>query len=258
MITITDQISNKSNHQNNKINVLQFNDVLQQELEKQKTDGIRVKGIVHDLNNILMGMIMNIELAQRSRSSEHNLSQILNRLENMVFHVKRLLDHLKAISNETDRYQRIQIKNLLEEIAAFTLCDDDIEFELHFTENLWDVEMNATEFIEVINNFLINAQEAMPAGGMIYLSSKNIDLDDENPLFNGRYVCITIKDEGVGISADALPRIFEPNFTTKQTGNGLGLANSYHIINNNRGYVDVISEEGVGTTFFIYLPAWND
>jgi CheY-like chemotaxis protein len=110
---------------------------------------------------------------------------------------------------------------------------------------------------QVINNLIINADQAMPEGGKITVSAENMTVGREQtlPIKKGKYVEITIKDRGIGISKEHLERIFDPYFTTKQKGSGFGLAITYSIIKRHRGHIAVESEVGVGTTFSIYLPA---
>jgi CheY-like chemotaxis protein len=110
---------------------------------------------------------------------------------------------------------------------------------------------------QVLNNLIINADQAMPVGGVIRVEADNFTVkeEDELPIHEGRYVKLVIKDQGVGIAEKILPRIFEPYFTTKHKGSGLGLATSYSIVKNHEGLITVESEVGTGTTFHIYLPA---
>lgn len=110
---------------------------------------------------------------------------------------------------------------------------------------------------QVLNNILINARQAMPDGGIIHLSAENVNLKKEKgiPLKNGDYIRISIKDKGYGISRDNLIKVFDPYFTTKEHGSGLGLATSYSIVKNHKGHISVESKVGVGTIFEIFIPA---
>ncbi|MFC2071611.1 ATP-binding protein, partial [Chloroflexota bacterium] len=130
-------------------------------------------------------------------------------------------------------------------------CDFDLP------DNLWPVEVDEGQMNQVITNMVINAQEAMPEGGVISVNAKNTVVQGRStlPLSKGRYVCITIVDQGVGIKKEHLDRIFDPYFSTKQKGSGLGLATSYSIIKNHGGHITVDSTPAVGTAFHIYLPA---
>lgn len=109
----------------------------------------------------------------------------------------------------------------------------------------------------MINNLVINADQAMPAGGLLQVTAHNATIGRKSalPLQDGKYVVISIKDQGTGIAPENIPRIFDPYFTTKQKGSGLGLATTYSIIRNHDGFVTVESELTVGSTFYVYLPA---
>jgi CheY-like chemotaxis protein len=125
------------------------------------------------------------------------------------------------------------------------------------SNNLKCSEIDEGQISQVINNLIINADQSMPNGGTIKVEAENIDIgpDDGLPLQPGEYIKIAIRDTGSGIPAADLPKIFDPYFSTKKQGKGLGLASCYSIVNNHGGLIAVDSQEGAGTTFFIYLPA---
>jgi CheY-like chemotaxis protein len=137
----------------------------------------------------------------------------------------------------------------------------EINIFLKFEENLWPVEVDRGQIDQAVLNFYVNAWQAMPSGGDLYLETRNIVLDDSYAglyaLDPGRYVKVAITDTGVGMDEPTKQRIFEPFFTTKEMGRGtgLGLASAYGIIKNHGGTINVYSEKGRGTTFTIYLPA---
>jgi CheY-like chemotaxis protein len=133
----------------------------------------------------------------------------------------------------------------------------DVRCEFHISEDLWKVEVDEGQISQAIANLLINADQAMQGGGVIRVSAENVNLrlGDGLPLKEGRYVKVTIEDEGIGIPQEHLPKIFDPYFTTKHSGSGLGLAASYSIIKSHDGYIRVESQLGGGTKFYIYLPA---
>ncbi len=134
-------------------------------------------------------------------------------------------------------------------------CSDQAYVSL--PDNLWPVEIDEGQISQVINNLIINAKQAMPKGGLLKVKAENTAVDGEHlmPLTKGDYVKLSIEDQGVGISPEHLPRIFDPYFTTKERGSGLGLATSYSIIKKHNGYITVESKPGEGARFFIYLPA---
>jgi CheY-like chemotaxis protein len=121
------------------------------------------------------------------------------------------------------------------------------------------VEVDEGQISQVINNLVINAQQAMPGGGTVKVKAENINThahgaEHKLPLEDGRYLRITIEDNGLGIPEELLSKIFDPYFTTKQNGSGLGLATTYSIVKNHNGHIELDSKQGVGTQFFIYLP----
>ena len=117
--------------------------------------------------------------------------------------------------------------------------------------------MDEGQISQVINNLIINADQAMPEGGTIRVSAENVDIGPEDLLspVSGKYVKITVRDQGVGTAKEHLPKIFDPYFTTKEKGSGLGVATAYSIVKKHGGYIAVETEKDVGTTFHVYLPA---
>jgi CheY-like chemotaxis protein len=149
------------------------------------------------------------------------------------------------------------IAELLKESATFALRGSDIRCEFHPADDLWPVIIDEGQIGQVITNLVINAHEAMPAGGILRIGARNIAVQraDTLPLSKGNYIEVTVADSGFGVPKEHLGRIFDPFFTTKQRGSGLGLASAYSIVKNHDGYITVESELGAGTTFHIYLPA---
>jgi CheY-like chemotaxis protein len=129
--------------------------------------------------------------------------------------------------------------------------------EFSIAENLWPAEVDVGQISQVINNIVINANQAMPKGGTIQVAAENLIIESGHglPVKPGRYIRISITDQGVGIGENHFLNIFDPYFTTKQEGSGLGLATAYSIIKKHNGHIAVESQLGVGTTFHIYLPA---
>jgi CheY-like chemotaxis protein len=132
-----------------------------------------------------------------------------------------------------------------------------VRCEFQIAEDLWTAEVDEGQISQVIHNLVINADQAMPQGGVIVVRAENIFVNAQNgiPLPEGKYIAVAVRDQGVGIPHDYISKIFDPFFTTKQKGSGLGLASCYSIIVNHGGYITVASEPGAGTTFTFYLPA---
>jgi CheY-like chemotaxis protein len=126
-----------------------------------------------------------------------------------------------------------------------------------FADDLWSADVDAGQIGQVVSNLIINADQAMPEGGVITVSGENVILDTGNTLSlkEGAYVKISIQDQGTGIREEHLTKIFDPYFTTKQKGSGLGLASAYSIVQRHHGHLAVESTLGSGTAFHLYLPA---
>jgi CheY-like chemotaxis protein len=149
------------------------------------------------------------------------------------------------------------IKEILEETAAFVLRGSKTKCEFSIVEDIRPAELDPVQVSQVIHNIVINADQAMPEGGVIQINADNRHIDEGKglPLRPGQYIHISITDQGTGIAERHVSKIFDPYFTTKQKGSGLGLATSYAIIKNHDGHITVESRLGMGTTFDIYLPA---
>ena len=135
-----------------------------------------------------------------------------------------------------------------------------VRCELELADELWDLELDKGQFGQVIQNLLLNAIQAMPKGGVVRVAAQNRAVrkeSEEATLLPGKYVLITVRDQGTGIAPDNINRIFDPYYSTKETGHGLGLAICYSIIKNHHGAITVESEPGLGSTFSILLPAIN-
>ena len=153
------------------------------------------------------------------------------------------------------------LAELLSDTAGFALRGSNVKCNFSIPAGLWQAEIDEGQVSQVIHNLVINAQQAMPAGGSIEISTENIDLSKAQslgrglPLEEGHYVRIAVTDHGIGIPKDHLEKIFDPFFTTKQKGNGMGLAISFSIARQHGGHLSVESELGTGSTFYLYLPA---
>jgi len=246
--------------------VLVFRDVTEKqkfEQELQKTAklesvGILAGGIAHDFNNILTSILGNITLANIYTKSDNKISNRLKEAEKACLRAKDLTQQLLTFSKGGKPVKKpISIAMLAKESAALSLSGSNSRCKFFIPSDLWLVEADEGQINQVINNLLINADQAMPEGGIIEIHCENIVIEANGhlPLKKGDYVKILIKDNGIGISKDHLSKIFDPYFTTKHKGSGLGLATVYSIIKRHEGHIRIESEVGIGTIFHIYLPA---
>jgi len=215
-------------------------------------------GIAHDFRNQLTAVMLNISNAgAQPRGSEAHRT-FLERASGSARQAKELADQLMEFARGgTPVAGLADLGNLLGECASLTLSGSNCRHRLEIEPGLWPARVDTTRIKQVIHNLLINASQAMPDGGHIRASARNVALTEGNPpgLPSGDYVALSVHDGGAGIPAEVLPNIFKRNFTTKQTGNGLGLASSWHIVRSHEGLITVHSAPGMGTEFTVYLPA---
>jgi len=226
--------------------------------QKLESLGVLAGGIAHDFNNALTGILGNIALAKMLVNPEDKISKKLAAAEKATLRAQKLTQQLLTFSMGGAPVKKItSIAELIEESTDFALRGSSAKCEYSIAKDLWPVEVDEGQIGQVIGNLIINAQQAMPEGGTIKVRAENIAVTADNPfsLKAGRYLKISIEDQGIGISGEHLSKIFDPYFTTKQKGSGLGLATTYSIIKNHAGHITVESKLGVGTTFYIYIPA---
>ena len=150
----------------------------------------------------------------------------------------------------------VPLCGVLKDAVELARAGAQATIDLTIVGDLWSAEIDVEQISQALNNILLNARQAMPEGGKIEVRAENVVFDaDSLPLRSGKYVMISVRDHGCGIAAEVLPRIFDPYFTTKQSGNGLGLATVHAIIAKHEGHITVQSMLGAGTTFSVYLPA---
>jgi PAS domain S-box-containing protein len=233
-------------------------------VRKLESVGLLAGGIAHDFNNILSGIMLNAQMAASQIEPEQEANQYLSGIEEATQKAASLTQQLLTFAKGGAPVLRTaSITKLIKESAEFVLHGTSVRGAFDFAEGLSPVEMDVGQMNTVIHNLIINAIQAMPQGGVITISADNLCVEEKQTgpfllrLRPGNYVKITIKDTGIGISREDLPRIFDPYFTTKADGNGLGLATAFSIIGQHHGHIAVESEETVGTTFHIYLPAGN-
>ncbi|MBE9519795.1 MAG: response regulator, partial [Proteobacteria bacterium] len=234
---------------------------LMQEVEKAlklESIGIFAGGIAHDFNNLLTAILGNVSLAKVMLKPEDPAYDKLTATEKASLRARDLTQQLLTFSKGGAPHKvTTSVKEIVEESASFALSGAKAKCKFSWPENLWPVEGDKGQIGQVIQNLVSNADQAMPEGGVIKIWAENTIIGDvtELPLPGGRYIKISIRDMGKGIPEEYLSKIFDPYFTTKQRGSGLGLAVCYSVIKSHHGLITVESEFGIGATFYIYLPA---
>jgi PAS domain S-box-containing protein len=246
--------------------VWSFRDITRQKkleeelLKSQKLEslGVLAGGIAHDFNNILTAILGSVSLARMHSKPGDKIYSWLIEAEKASFRAKDLTQQLLTFSKGGSPVKKvISLVNSIKDSTSFALRGANVKCDLKVANGLWPLEADEGQMVQVFNNLIINACQAMPDGGQIKIAASNVivDSNDNLPLTVGKYVKISLTDEGSGIPTEHLLRIFDPYFTTKQKGSGLGLAVTYSIIKNHGGHIEVESKTGSGTAFTIYLPA---
>jgi two-component system, cell cycle sensor histidine kinase and response regulator CckA len=246
--------------------VLVFRDVTekQQMLEtlqrSQKLDslGILAGGIAHDFNNLLGGIFGFIDLARSDRNLNKKTSDYLDNSMRVLSRAKGLTQQLLTFSKGGEPIRKTgPVEKVVKEVSQFVLSGSNVACHFSVGPGLWNSEYDENQIGQVIDNIVINALQAMPLGGTIEVNMENcrVGQGKHHILQAGDYVRISIEDTGIGIPREIISRIFDPFFSTKQKGHGLGLATAYSIMRKHNGCIDVESEPGKGSIFHVYLPA---
>ncbi len=227
--------------------------------QKLEAVGLLAGGIAHDFNNLLTVLLGNLSLLDRDLAPDSRQAKNLANAETAVLRARDLTQQLLTFSRGgTPILEAASINEVIEESSSFVLSGSKVICEIDLPADLWVVEIDAGQIHQVINNLLLNAVQAMPEGGTIRIEGENLDPTPQSlpqSLPPGRYIAIHVADQGVGIRRQHLERIFDPYFSTKERGRGLGLASAYSIVKQHEGLLTVESEPGLGTTFSLYLPA---
>jgi PAS domain S-box-containing protein len=237
---------------------------LEQELlkaQKLESLGVLAGGIAHDFNNFLSGIMGNISLAKLGVDQGEDITESLDEALRVASRASALTRQLLVFSKGGAPVKKTaSISEVLRDSTIFALRGSSVKCEFNIAEDLWPVRVDIGQFSQVIHNLAINAVQAMPQGGTIRLHAHNADLKDPSglPLKAGRYTKISLQDQGLGIPRDHLAKIFDPYFTTKHKGSGLGLTMTYSTVHAHDGHIAVESEMGKGTTFRIYMPASHE
>ena len=226
--------------------------------QKLESIGILAGGLAHDFNNILTAILGNVSLSKNTSNPGDVLYRRLSDAEKAALRAKDLTKQLLTFSRGGAPVKRvISIIEIIKESADLVLRGSDVRCNYFMADDIRPVEADGGQISQVIHNIILNADQAMPHGGTINIRCENVTVGsgDPIPLKSGKYIRISIEDSGIGIQEEYIPKIFDPYFTTKQKGSGLGLATAYSIVKRHDGLITVESKLGVGTTFNIYLPA---
>ena len=228
-------------------------------IEKLEALGMLAGGIAHDFNNLVAGSFGHVEMAReyiiedkatRAVDCLNEAARLFNRARELT---RQLLTFSKGGTPHKAHGDLVGVVR-----AAVNSALDDTSFQLQFeaAPQLPAISFDAVQLTQVVENLVTNAKQAMPAGGVLEVTIRASDIcvGTTLPLAVGSYVCVSIKDHGEGIPLENMPKLFDPFFTTRPTGTGLGLASSFSIVKRHGGHLDVQSELGNGTDCSIYLP----
>ncbi len=228
---------------------------------KLESVGVLAGGIAHDFNNILAAILGNISLAAHILNPDHEVYELLSEVEKASLRAKDLTQQLLTFSKGGDPIKTTAtIIDVIKDSADFVISGANVKCAYEIPDHLWPVEIDKGQISQVIQNLIVNASQAMPDGGIIKVSCENFVKKkiDALPIADGNYIKLIISDTGSGVPLRLLSKIFDPYFTTKKEGNGLGLAVCYSIIDKHNGHISVESIEGEGTSFAIYLPTLEE
>ena len=247
--------------------IIVFRDITERrwlEAEQQKADkldslGVVAGGIAHDFNNLLTAILGNLSLALVHPALDDALGERLTAAKKAASRARDLSRQLLTFAKGgAPIKQTTNLPGLLRDTLSLTLHGAPVHCEFHLPDDLWPAEIDPGQISQVFSNLATNAQQAMPAGGTLRVSAENLELPCASHslgLRAGRWVRLSLQDQGIGIPEESLKKIFDPYFTTKPKGTGLGLATAYSIVKNHGGLIHVESHPGEGSTFSLCLPA---
>lgn len=249
--------------------VLVVRDVTEQERLEQElvratrleSVGVLAGGIAHDFNNILTAVMGNLSLAQLDVPAGSAIGASLHSAEKAALRARDLTQQLLTFAKGGEPVRAaVQLESIVREMTAFALHGSQVKAHYDMAPDLWPADADKGQIGRVVQNLVINAVQAMPRGGSLRIMVRNDPHDGmtQPGLAPGDYIQIAITDTGEGIKPEHVARIFDPYFTTKQTGTGLGLAAVYSIVKKHRGHIEVDSQLGQGTTFRLWLPALRE
>ncbi len=224
---------------------------------KLESLGVLVGGIAHDFNNFLTVVQGNIDFARMELDPGNPVQQSLEQVAHACSRAAALASQLLTFSKGGAPVRRVSsARRLVEDAVSLARAGANVSIGVDIDENLWAADIDAEQTSHALHNILLNARQAMPEGGLIEVRAENFVAEEGAvSLSPGKYVRVAVRDYGSGIPGEVLPRIFDPYFTTKRSGSGLGLATAHAIVTKQSGHISVESMVGQGTEFDIYLPA---
>ena len=230
----------------------------QQKIHKLESIGTLAGGIAHDFNNILTGLFGSLAIAKTELQPDHPATEHLRDAQRSMERASRLTQQLLIFAKGgVPVREGMSISGLVEEVVRFDLSGSNVKPVFDIAPDLWVAEVDKGQMQQVFSNLTINAKQAMAEGGHLFITLANrvVGEGEIAGLKPGRYVRATFRDEGVGIEQRHVARIFDPYYTTKRFGRGLGLAITYTIVKKHGGGIVVDSTPDTGSTFTLYLPA---
>ncbi|HMA61527.1 MAG TPA: response regulator [bacterium] len=230
-------------------------------IDKLESIGVLAGGIAHDFNNLLTIIMGNIQLSKMYTTSEEVLEK-LQETEKASMRAKDLTQRLLSLAKGGLSEKEVtSISKVIKETSELSLSGSNVDYEFDIPNDLWLVDADEGQISQVVQNLVVNADQAMPLGGKLRIGAENVVIKEEDslPLEEGKYIKLTFQDQGEGIPQKHIKNIFDPYFTTKnrgvEKGTGLGLSVCHSIVKKHEGYINVNSEVEKGTTFYVYLPA---
>lgn len=232
-----------------------------QKANKLESLGLLAGGIAHDFNNLLTSILGNISLAKKSADKSSATYISLCEAEKASTFAKGLTQQLLTFAKGGLPIKKpTNIHPLLEGALELTFRGTKVRVKVHFPKETWTVHGDEGQLNQAFHNLLLNAKQAMPESGTLLLRVENWMIPRVRNLAEQGHptVRISVEDTGIGIAPEHLPRVFDPYFTTKVNGTGIGLATTYSIIKNHGGEITVDSTLGEGTIVTVNLPATTD
>jgi signal transduction histidine kinase len=226
--------------------------------ERLESLGVLAGGIAHDFNNLLTVVIGNVSLAMFDEKLADSTREFLREIERAAHRARDLTQQLLTFAKGGNPVRApAALAEIVRQAAGSMVHGSSVRCDFDIQPGLWDANVDKGQITQAIQNLTLNAVEAMPRGGVIRISLSNVDIaPGSNPaLVAGRHVRMVIADSGSGIKPEILPRIFDPYFSTKKIGGGLGLATVYSIVKRHDGRIEAESIPGRGASFTVWLPA---